>query len=123
MKEPKIARSIEVVRKYGEGCNYYHVNINAENEVAGVVMSPNGNCQTYSIRFIGQLLEYDNFIDILKKIQEPIDKRQLLIDVKDYDRYVDKIDNLFSDKVILKSKYKNRTDNNMVIYLLNTEGI
>jgi hypothetical protein len=88
--------------------------------ILSINKSPLGDCQTYTISKMIYICKYDNWIDILKEIQNNIKKNQLLFNVNNGNSAHVKLKEFFKDDIVFENTYLSTYGTNMTMMLVKT---
>lgn len=90
---------------------------------AHMYLSPTGDCQTYSIANVDQILAKPNALDIFKVVQLKVGKKQLLMNVREDDAAYKQLKKLFKGDIIIEQPYTSTRDSSMCMFLVNTRKL
>lgn len=88
---------------------------------ATLTRSPTGDCQTYSIGNVCEILQLPGYMDILKEINLKADKKQLLVNIVDGTRPNDIFKEIFKDNIVIHQLYQSTNGTMMNMYLVKTQ--
>lgn len=98
----------------------YHLKLNGFYR-ACLTTSPTGDCQTYSIGNICEILQLSGYMDILKEIDSRANKNQLLVNIIDNTRPNDIFKEIFKDNIVIHQLYESTNRTMMNMYLVKTQ--
>lgn len=104
----------------GYSCINYHLKINDYHR-AYLTRSPTGDCQTYSIGNVCEILQLPGYMDILKEINLKADKKQLLVNIVDGTRPNNIFKEIFKDNIVIHQLYESTNGTMMNMYLVKTQ--
>lgn len=101
-----------------------HFNINVSNlTIAYMYPSPTGDCQTYSVSNVDQILNKKNALDIFKAVHTKILKKQLLMNVREDQNAYKQLKEMFKGDIIIEQPYTSTRDSSMCMFLVNTRKL
>lgn len=91
--------------------------------VAYMFSSPTGDCQTYSVSTVANILSKSNALDIFKAIHLKVGKKQLLMNVREDEAAYKQLKELFKGDIIIEQPYTSTRDSSMCMFLVNTRKL
>ena len=104
--------------------NTYYKAINRNYNSIYVCTTLHGNCQTYSIGQVNEILRYDKEerIELFKKCQAIGNKNQVLVDINRENEA--KLEGCFpKEHIVFKQRYENANKSSMSMYLIRTDTL
>ena len=112
-----------VVDLPSDGETAYKLNIDGLT-ITYVYSSPTGDCQSYSISNIATIIaRYENWVDILKKVQAKIGKNCLMVNMRRDDDQYTKFKEYFKNDFLVDQPYTSTRDSYMCMFIVKTNKL